>query len=406
MPFVDVGDIVAGITLALTSVPQAVAYAELSGVSGWRGIATMGVPCLVHAFVSGSAWVSVGVTSITALMARQAVSGDDETELVNQMASLAIAVGIASLLLAASGAGALCRKVPSSVKAGFKFGFGLAVVSSQLNGAVAAPKPSSLPSFAYLKGAPNVLRLLLTVGRPWTWDGPTTALSILVALVATKAPKMNGIEVMVAVGSAALAAHAFDYQGAFAQAPPEGASLEFPQIEVFSPIRATLFAAVDFLQTVSVCGAFETEDGIEWSPNRELAAQGAACVASGLVGGGPCGASLSRSLLARVCGAKSPKAGFFHGLAAILLLPLLAGPVLPKVPKAALSSVVLVAVAPSVLYPKPIIQLSGPPKFVAIGTAVASILTDPATGFLCGLALAGSVHLLFSKQTDEDKKKE
>ena len=32
-------DVVAGLTLAATSVPQAVAYAELSGVAGWRGLA-------------------------------------------------------------------------------------------------------------------------------------------------------------------------------------------------------------------------------------------------------------------------------------------------------------------------------------------------------------------------------
>ena len=31
-----VRDTIAGVTLALTSVPQAVAYAEVSGVAGWR----------------------------------------------------------------------------------------------------------------------------------------------------------------------------------------------------------------------------------------------------------------------------------------------------------------------------------------------------------------------------------
>ena len=71
-----VRDLIAGVTLALTSIPQAVAYAELSGVAGWRGLATMGFPCMAYALVTGSPWASIGVTSITALMAKTASPRD------------------------------------------------------------------------------------------------------------------------------------------------------------------------------------------------------------------------------------------------------------------------------------------------------------------------------------------
>ena len=56
-------DVIAGVTLALTSIPQAVAYAEVSGVAGWRGLATMGFPCVAFAAATGSPWASIGVTS-------------------------------------------------------------------------------------------------------------------------------------------------------------------------------------------------------------------------------------------------------------------------------------------------------------------------------------------------------
>mmetsp|Transcript_18506 Transcript_18506/g.48288 ORF Transcript_18506/g.48288 Transcript_18506/m.48288 type:complete len:106 (-) Transcript_18506:227-544(-) len=62
-------DVIAGVTLALTSIPQAVAYAEVSGVAGWRGLATMGFPCVAFAAATGSPWASIGVTS------RQPASG-------------------------------------------------------------------------------------------------------------------------------------------------------------------------------------------------------------------------------------------------------------------------------------------------------------------------------------------
>jgi MFS superfamily sulfate permease-like transporter len=101
---------------------------------------------------------------------------------------------------------------------------------------------------------------------------------------------------------------------------------------------AVAFAAVDFLQVVSVCASFEADDGLQWSPDRELGAQGVACVASGLAGGGPVGASLSRSCVARLSGASSPRAGFFHGVFAIALLPYARH--IATVPKAALAAVV------------------------------------------------------------------
>ena len=100
-------DGIAGITLALTSIPQAVAYAELSGVAGWRGLATMGFPCMAYALVTGSPWASIGVTSITALMTRSTLADAhaalDEESYVLVVAAFAVAVGLASVALARSG---------------------------------------------------------------------------------------------------------------------------------------------------------------------------------------------------------------------------------------------------------------------------------------------------------------
>ena len=132
---------------------------------------------------------------------------------------------------------------------------------------------------------------------------------------------------------------------------------------------------------MSVCSAFEAENGHAWScaeighawsstaasdrinptqawsPDRELAAQGVASVASGAFRGGPCGASLSRSMLARLTGATSRAAGFVHGVAAISLLPYAGA--LAATPKAALAAVVLAAVGPGVARPKGVLALRG-----------------------------------------------
>ena len=461
-------DVIAGVTLALTSIPQAVAYAEVSGVAGWRGLATMGFPCVAFAAATGSPWASIGVTSrqpasgppppasprsppgrrrsITAMLARDALAAAHaalpEDDYVLVMAAFATIVGLASTALALCGAGGVAvRRIPGPVKAGFKLGFGCAVVSSQCatalfrggkarlreaagdDAAWAGPsRAAAAAAAAGLGGAPQVVRLAWAAGHPGAWDWDVAALSAVVvvgtlrgrALLPRRAPP--GLEVLVLVGLATGLSAAGFYAGGVVGAPPAGAggarslavapwdlpfrrlvdlcyggSVAAPRDRAIAtkggrPRRSwaalakssVVFAAVDFLQSVSVCSAFEAENGHAWScaeighawsstdrinptqawsPDRELAAQGVASVASGAFRGGPCGASLSRSMLARLTGATSRAAGFVHGVAAILLLPYAGA--LAATPKAALAAVVLAAVGPGVARPKGVLALRG-----------------------------------------------
>lgn len=439
-------DVIAGVTLALTSIPQAVAYAEVSGVAGWRGLATMGFPCVAFAAATGSPWASIGVTSITAMLARDALAAAHaalpEDDYVLVMAAFATIVGLASTALALCGAGGVAvRRIPGPVKAGFKLGFGCAVVSSQCatalfrggkarlreaagdDAAWAGPsRAAAAAAAAGLGGAPQVVRLAWAAGHPGAWDWDVAALSAVVvvgtlrgkALLPRRAPP--GLEVLVLVGLATGLSAAGFYAGGVVGAPPAGAggarSLAVAPWDL--PFRrlvdlcyggswaalaksSVVFAAVDFLQSVSVCSAFEAENGHAWSPDRELAAQGVASVASGAFRGGPCGASLSRSMLARLTGATSRAAGFVHGVAAISLLPYAGA--LAATPKAALAAVVLAAVGPGVARPKGVLALRGSEAGVAWLTALASVVADPTTGFLAGLAAAAAVAALGGKNS-------
>ncbi|KAJ1445439.1 sulfate transporter family-domain-containing protein [Pelagophyceae sp. CCMP2097] len=389
----------------------------------------MGAPCVAYAFFTGSPWASIGVTSITALMARAALAGAhgelDEAAYVDVQAAFAAAVGLASVALALGGAGgAAVRGVPASVKAGFKLGFGVAVVAGQFGAAVS--KGSGLararvadwgaadfgPRFA---GAANVANLAYALSHPWHWDAAALALALFVGAGAMRGKRLmprgtpSGVEVLVFVAAATAVAAAAGYDGAVVGAPPasqqtgllpplhQAALLDgktwarllrmcFGDSWLRLAFAAVAFAAVDFLQVVSVCASFEADDGVQWSPDRELGAQGVACVASGLAGGGPVGASLSRSCVARLSGASSPRAGFFHGVFAIALLPYARH--VATVPKAALAAVVLAAVLPGILQPTAILKLNRADAAVAGATALASVLTDPTTGFVFGLTLA------------------
>ena len=63
-------DVLSGIIMAGTSVPQLVAYAESVGYAATRGLSTAGPSLLSWGLVTGSPWINCGVSSVTALMAK------------------------------------------------------------------------------------------------------------------------------------------------------------------------------------------------------------------------------------------------------------------------------------------------------------------------------------------------
>jgi MFS superfamily sulfate permease-like transporter len=117
-------DLVSGAIMAATSVPQLIAYAETVGYAGYRGLATAGPPLAVWGMITGGPFMNAGVTSITALMAKSDLNGEQymaehgEQAYVELVAAYSMYVGIASFLLALVGFGKLAGYVPKSVRTG------------------------------------------------------------------------------------------------------------------------------------------------------------------------------------------------------------------------------------------------------------------------------------------------
>jgi hypothetical protein len=69
-------DILSGVIMAATSVPQLIAYAETVGYAGYRGLSTAGPSLSAWGLVTGSPYMNSGVTAITALMAKTDLDGE------------------------------------------------------------------------------------------------------------------------------------------------------------------------------------------------------------------------------------------------------------------------------------------------------------------------------------------
>lgn len=188
--------------MAATSIPQLLAYAETAGYAGHRGLSTAGWPLLAWGLATGHPYLNAGVTSLTAVMARSDVRGDDyylahhhnqgsggdvEEGYVYLMASYSLWVGVASLLLAALGFGSLVsRVVPLPVRAGFKWGCAVGVLLSalpnglfdkggtQLKEVVLAQSTTVrqvLPFLQhYLPGGINVVHCAFALTHPHIWS--------------------------------------------------------------------------------------------------------------------------------------------------------------------------------------------------------------------------------------------
>jgi len=434
----SIGDVVAGITVAATSLPQYIAYAELAGLAGHKGLTTSAPPIIAFAFITGSPCLCIGVTSITALMAHATLRGAEYKEAngeeawIDLLSAYAMLVGLASLLLALSGASKLASLIPGPVKAGWKLGFALTVVGAQTAGAVFArgnatvKKNCILPSMSadgmpIAGGAAAMYRLGWTLTHPHMWDAFAAGLTLLTLFMVLRAKtalqralRLPGVEVIIATAVGALLAMSLGYTGdivGVAPTPPStGDSEDFnplalvtnwvrrwpwelPVAEVANRlggwhavlISTVAFSAVDFLAIISVEAEKPPPGG--WSPARELAGQGIGCMVSGMAGSAPIGGSLSRSMVAGMTGAASPIMGLVSGLAtAVLAFPQVAALLAPT-PKAVLAAIVLAAVLPGVVKPKDVLKLKGADAAVAWCTALASCFSDPTKGFGVGLVL-------------------
>eukprot|EP00929_Paragymnodinium_shiwhaense_P105749 TRINITY_DN70811_c0_g1_i1.p1 TRINITY_DN70811_c0_g1~~TRINITY_DN70811_c0_g1_i1.p1 ORF type:complete len:498 (-),score=92.62 TRINITY_DN70811_c0_g1_i1:427-1920(-) len=440
------GDIVAGLTVAATSLPQYIAYAELAGLEGHRGLATAGPPLLAFSLVTASPCLCIGVTSIAAIMSNAALQGSDYRDVhgdaawMDLLGAFSVLVGLASAALAAVGAGNLTKYIPPAVSKGWKLGFAVTVLSAQIagctfhEGAGFVKKNCDLPQ-GLVKGGGGAIamyRMAWTLTCPHRWHSQAAALSAVTLLVVlklkspiSKATKLPGLEVLAAGALGAVAALMLGYSGDMVGMPPAGdisplsntdfgiSSLlrrddpqlfnmlsstfvrklpwEMPWSVLFQRLggvvpalfSATGFAAVNFLAIIACNDACPPPDG--WSPARELAGQGVACMVSGMLGSAPVGGSLSRSMVANLTGAQSPIMGAVCGLASMMLsLPQVAVLLAPT-PKAVLAAIVVAAVLPTVAYPKDMLKLSGVDAVVAWTTALATCFADPTRGFGIGM---------------------
>ena len=378
-------EVLAGITVGLVMVPQAVAYAGLAHMPLVTGLYACLLPALLAVLFGSSNRISVGPAALTCVLIGASLYGLAEPgspEWVSLAVWLSFLSGALQLGLGLGGYGWLLNLISAPVLMGFTQAASLLIMASQV------------PALLGVKWSLDTLPSLTEVLNPAAlWGLASLALLLMARRLR---PRWPSIMLVVALSAALSAVTDYSNVGAVVGALPAGLpSLywpDWPGWEVFQKllVPAMVIALVSFLETASSAKIESQRDGKRWDDNLDLFAQGLAKLASGLCGSFACSTSFSRSALMLYAGGRSGwsvVANVVFVLVALLLLL----PALQYVPKAVLSAVVITAV----------LNLFQPPQFMKLWrvsrqeavtaglTALVTLLTAPAIywGVLAGVLI-------------------
>jgi SulP family sulfate permease len=338
------GDLHAGLTVALVGLPQCLAYALLSGLPPAYGLSTAVVAGFIAALLGQSAQVVTGPTNTTGLLILAALApslganGLLGPEGLPALATLTLLVGAIRIAAAALGGAELVRFLPESVLVGFTAGAGILIAAMQLDEALGL----AVHAHGLASELAGVARALPTLG--WPAVAMSTATTALLLASRRLSPKLP-VALLCVVGAAG-AAGLFGWSSAMGL-PLVGERAAVPSgwppgaLPALDPalLRQQLLpaCAIVLLGTLELAVTARA-GGARPSLKREITAQGWANVAGAFAAGFPASASLTRSALLRMGGARTRLAA---GAAALLTLPMLlfAGRFVGDVPQACLAGV-------------------------------------------------------------------
>jgi len=345
-------DVLAGLTVALVLIPQAMAYAELAGLPVWMGLYAACIPVILAGLWGSSNHLQTGPGATMGLvtasvLAPLAVAGTEA------YAALAIQLGfmVAVLwgLVALFRLGFIINYLSRPVIEGFINAGGILIAVSQLSKILGLELEhgSSVIGdlfglFRHLGqvnwaslGIGGVALVLLLVGKRFL---PRAPMALAIAVLATAMVYLLGL------GDPDRVATPVDIVGAIPAGLPAPV---WPAPDFGTGLKllpgALVFAFVGFMETCSVARGIAARSHQKLDVNQEAVGQAIASLGSALSGGQPVNGSFSRSALNFASGARSGLAAVFTGLFVMVFL-LFCAPLFHYLPKTVLAAIIIAAV--------------------------------------------------------------
>ena len=413
-------DVIAGLTVAAISFPQAMAYALIAGVDPRFGVYSAIVVTVVASIFGSSSHLINGPTSAISLLVFTAlafIDSENSKELFEGLFMLAVLVGVFQIVISLFKLGNLTRYISESVIVGFMAAASLLLALGQLGNALGVRDKGN--------GHMQVLRrvwLTLTHGDAINYRALSlSAAAVILAVVLRKLVQRFGlpqIDMLAVLIITALVAYlaGWSVPGAnghtavsvAAKIPRSLPSPHVPEVHTeWLPHLSTGALAIAFVGIIEALSiakaiAYQTQQKIDY--NRQIMAEGLANLAGGFFQSLPGSGSLSRSAINFQAGAKTRFSGIVSA-ATVAAALLLFAPLLRYVPQAALAGLLLVTAARLVDFKRLIYTLKASryDAGLVIITAFTGVAIDLDKSVLLGVILS---ILLFVPRAAKLKAKE
>ncbi len=396
-------DLVAALTFAVVNVPQAMGHALLATVNPVLGIFTLMIAVPVGALFSSSVFMNVSSTAALSVAAGVVLVDFPADRKVEALIVLVLLVGAIQLLAGLFRLGFLLRFVSNAVMTGFLNGVAVLIILGQL---------SDLTGYAsaFSNRVAKALDLLLRINQIDLWVSIIGVSTLALIVLLLRVERLQRFAFIIAIAAAAVALAvltipALPSAASFAAVPTVGdvASIPralprfgLPDLSLVTTLLLPAFsvAVIGLVQGAGVSQGTPNPDGRYPNVSRDFFGQGAANVATSLVGGIPAGGSVSGTALIMSAGAKSRWANVFVGLfvAAIVLL---AAPLVERVPMPALAALLIVAGFQGLRIPQAVMawKTGRVSKVVMSVTFVATLVVPLQFAVLFGMALSIVLHV-------------
>jgi SulP family sulfate permease len=393
-------DLLAGLTVAVVTLPQAMAYALIAELPPQVGLYAAIVGAVVGALWGSSAQLQTGPSNTTSLLVLSVLLGvsmPGTPEYLAAAGMMALLVGIFRLAMGLARLGVLVNFVSDAVIVGFTAGAGILILANQLRHLFRLDIPS----------ASRLGQTLANIAAHITdvhWISLIIGASVIVLIAVLRRVNHNLPGPLVGMATAALVVGLLklDVQGVRVigelprNLPPLRALplLDWDRVGKLFTGSMTV-AAVGLVETVSIARTIASQTGQRLDSNQEFVGQGLANIACGLFSGYTCSGSFARSAVNFEAGAQTALSSVLGSLFVLIAMLLLA-PLAAYVPLPALAGV-LILTAHGLIDRQKIARIwrSGHgDRFIMVVTMLATLALPLQFAALSGIVLSVIYYLL------------
>ncbi|WP_416149912.1 SulP family inorganic anion transporter [Salipaludibacillus sp. HK11] len=386
------GDINAGVIVAIMIIPQSMGYAMIAGLPPIIGLYSATIPMMIYAFFASSRHVSVGPVAIVSILVLSGVSAVETPGTVEYFALvllLAFMTGVIQVLMGWLNLGYLFMSIPHSIISGFISAAALIIGFSQFPYLLDVQTTNGSNLFN------NFIELTKKIEDV---NLPTLIISLcsmtLLIFCKNNFPRFPA-QLFVIIGSIG-AVFSFNLVGAgvsiVGEIPRGFPSITIPVLNVEAakallPIALTI-AIIGYVESIAMAKLIAKKVGYKINPNEELVALGAANLSSAFFSGYPVAGGVSRSAVNHQAGANSRISSFITA-SLVLLIVLFLSPLFYYLPKAALASIIVVAISSLIdfKYMKEAFYENRTAGITLLITFFSSIIYGIEKGFVIGLSV-------------------